>query len=381
VLLPLERGLSLAEVGGLLAIAGFVSLGLELPTGGLADAIGRRPVLVVAASIAVASTVVFMLADSALWFAVALVLQGVFRALDSGPLEAWFVDAVHASDPAAQPDRGLSRAGATLGGAIAGGALLGGVLVAWHPVTAWSPLVPPFLVAATCQFAHLVLTVLLVREPPRVRIAVDPGERPEAVVRSAVRLLRGSPTLRWLVAVEVFWAVAMIAFETLTPVRLAELLGSEDAAGALFGPAAAAAWALYAAGSWLAGRASRRLGVAATAMLSRALNGLFVVLMSLAAGAVGLVVAFWLAYLTHGANGPMHNALLHRQSGPRTRTIVLSINSAVAGGVCSLALLVLLPLAEASSTTLAFALAGAFSLVGVACYVPAWREERASRAG
>lgn len=381
VLLPLERGLSLAEVGGLLSIAGFVSLALELPTGGLADAIGRRPLLIAAGAIAVASTTTFVLAESVAWFAVALILQGVFRALDSGPLESWFVDAVHAADPAAQPERGLSRAGAMLGMGIAGGALLGGLLVAWHPLAAWSALVLPFLVAVAGQLVHLVLVTVLVREPPRIRTPTESGERPEAVVRVAARLLRDSPVLRALVAVEVFWAVAMIAFETLTPVRLAELLGGEDAAGALFGPAAAAAWALFAAGSAVAGLASRRIGVAATAMLARILNGGFVVLMALAAGAMGLVVAFWLSYLTHGANGPMHNTLLHRQSGPRTRTLVLSINAAVAGGVASLALLVLLPVAEATSTALAMGVAGAFSVLGVACYVPAWRQERATRAG
>jgi MFS family permease len=184
-----------------------------------------------------------------------------------------------------------------------------------------------------------------------------------------------------LVAVEVFWAVAMIAFETLTPVRLAELVGGEDAAGALFGPAASAAWALFAAGAALAGLASRRLGVATTAMIARVLNAGFVVLMAFAGGVLGLVVAFWLAYLTHGANGPMHSALLHRQSEPRTRTLVLSINSAVAAGVASLALLVLLPLAEATSTSLAFAVAGAFSALGVLCYLPAWRQERTARGG
>jgi hypothetical protein len=111
------------------------------------------------------------------------------------------------------------------------------------------------------------------------------------------------------------------------------------------------------------------------------LNAGFVVLMAFAGGVLGLVVAFWLAYLTHGANGPMHSALLHRQSEPRTRTLVLSINSAVAAGVASLALLVLLPLAEATSTSLAFAVAGAFSALGVLCYLPAWRQERTARGG
>ena len=95
-----------------MAVGGFVSLVLELPTGGLADTIGRRPLLLVAGAVAIASTAVFVLADTAALFAVALVLQGVFRALDSGPLEAWFVDTVHAVDPAAPIERGLSRSGA-----------------------------------------------------------------------------------------------------------------------------------------------------------------------------------------------------------------------------------------------------------------------------
>ena len=36
--------------------------------------------------------------------------------------------------------------------------------------------------------------------------------------------------------------------------------------------------------------------------------------MGLAAGPVGLIAAYWLTYLTHGAAGPVHSTLLHRQA-------------------------------------------------------------------
>lgn len=52
MLLPLERGMSLTQIGVFFAMQGFVVLGLELPTGGFADAVGRRPVLVASASVA-----------------------------------------------------------------------------------------------------------------------------------------------------------------------------------------------------------------------------------------------------------------------------------------------------------------------------------------
>jgi MFS family permease len=182
--------------------------------------------------------------------------------------------------------------------------------------------------------------------------------------------------LRSLVLVEVFWSVAMIAFETLHPVRLAELVAGEERAGVIIGPVTAASWGLFAVGGYVAGRAAGRIGVARTAVLARLLNGAFVVGMGLAGGPVGLVAAFLASYTMHGAAGPMHNALLHRQAGPGNRATVLSVNSMVVGGAYSLGLLALGPLAEYTSTALAIVVAGAFSMLGAALYLPARRQER-----
>ena len=131
--------------GVMIAIQGFVALALELPTGGLADAIGRRPLLLLAGTVAVGSAVVFVVRGHAAgvrrspW-----ALQGVFRALDSGPLEAWSVDTAQADDPAAPVERGLPRGATCSGLAIARGALASGGLVAWHPIAGGRPLVLPF---------------------------------------------------------------------------------------------------------------------------------------------------------------------------------------------------------------------------------------------
>ena len=62
VLLMLERGIGLSQIGLIFAIQGFVVLGLELPTGGLADALGRKPVLVAAAAFSLASLATFAFA-------------------------------------------------------------------------------------------------------------------------------------------------------------------------------------------------------------------------------------------------------------------------------------------------------------------------------
>ena len=388
-LLPLERGLSLTEVGLMLSAQGLVVLALELPTGGLADSWGRRPTLVVASVVAVGSGVLFLTAHSFFAFFVAMALQGVYRALDSGPLEAWYVDTAQADDPEVGVEQALSRAATVIGVAIAVGALVSGGLVAWDPWSGVSALVLPYTVAITLQVAHAVATIVLVREPLRspspltgrlagLRSVARSAREVPQLIRDGVRTLRTAPVLRSLVLVEVFWSVGMIAFETLNPARLAELVGGEERAGALYGPASAAAWGLFAVGSMLAGLASRRIGVGWTALVARVLNGCFIVAMGLAAGPVGLIAAYWLTYLTHGAAGPVHNTLLHRQATAANRATVLSMNSMVGGACYSLGLLVLGPLAEYTSTATAMVVAGAFSLLGAVLYLPAIRVEKSA---
>ena len=131
VLWMLERGLSLSSALSAMAVIGFVVLALELPTSGVADALGRRPVLIAAAVANLASMVALILADSFAGFVVVAALTGVFRALDSGPLEAWYVDAVHRIRPGVDVDQDLSLAGSVVGIIMAIGvsAVLGWLLL------------------------------------------------------------------------------------------------------------------------------------------------------------------------------------------------------------------------------------------------------------
>ena len=380
-LLMLQRGMGLTEIGLILAVQGVIMLALELPTGGLADAIGRRPVLVLAGIISLISAVLFISAQTFAAFVVATALQGIFRALDSGPLEAWYVDTAQADDPAVPVQRALSHAATVLGLAIAGGALASGGLVAWHPIGSASPLLPPFWVAIGFNVLHLVLGIVLIREPNGDRrrgigAALASARQAPLVVRDGLRLLVSAPVLRCLVLVEIFWGVAMIAFETLNTIRMAELVGGEERAGVVMGPVSSAAWGLFAVGAWLGGVASRRIGVGWTALLARVLNGAFVVLMGLAAGPAGLIAAFLVAYALHGSAGPVHSTLLHRQANQSNRATVLSMNSMVAGGAYSLGLIGLGLLAEHTSVTVAILVAGAFSVLGAVLYLPAIRQER-----
>lgn len=382
---PLERGLSVPQALSATALGSLTVVVLELPTSGFADAFGRRPVYLASGVVCIASGIAFYTATTWWQFAVAAGLNGVFRALDSGPLEAWFVDAALASEPGYEVGSALARAGGALGGAIAMGAVASGGLVWWHPVADQSALLLPGLLYVGLSVVHLTVSALILREPvtptagsARGRALASMREAP-VVVRDGLRLLRRNRVLAGLISVELFWSAAMVVFETFQPIRLAELLGSETRAAALMGPVASAGWGLFALGAALGGFTSRRIGVARAAILARVLNGAGAVTMGVVVGPVGLVIAYAATYTLHGAAGPVHSALLHREATAANRSTVLSMNSMVSFVGFSVVVAVGGLLTAGTSTATAMVALGAFSVLGALCYLPALGAERAAR--
>lgn len=389
VLLPLERGLTLSQVGLTVAVQGLVVLALELPTGGMADAWGRRPVLLLAGLVGIASTALFLTAHTVAAFAAAYFLQGIYRALDSGPLEAWYVDAVHAAPDAGsglhqerEVERGLSRAGAVLGVAIALGALAGGGLVAQGDVGPFEALAVPVLASLVVQGLGLAAVLTLmpeVREATGPRAALAAVRQAPRTVAGGLRLLRTSPVLLTIVAVELTWGFGSATYETLLPVRLTEILDDAEQAAVLVGPAGSAAWLASAVGAALVPWAMRRIGTAPTAALMRVLHGGFVVLMGLLGGVVGVIVGYLVAYAVHGASNPAHMSLLHRQVGGEVRATAISVNSMMAQAAGSVGVLTLSAVADRGSASVAMFLGGAVLALAAPLYLPAWRQERARR--
>lgn len=379
---PLERGLTVAQTLAAASLTGITVFALELPTSGFADAFGRRPVYVASALVSVGAGVVFYTATAWWQFAVAAVLTGVFRALDSGPLEAWFVDTVHESEPGADVDRPLSAQGTLLGIGMAAGAIASGGLVWWHPFPGQSALLLPGILYIGLSVVHVGAVLLLLKEPranvdtTAARRAVASVVQAPVIVRDGLVMLRHNRVLAGLMAVELFWSAAMVVFETFNPIRLAQLLGSEAQAGALIGPVSSAGWGVFALGAALSGLVSRRIGVTSTALLARVLNGLGAMVMGLVGGPVALITAYLATYTLHGSAGPMHAALLHREASARNRSTVLSMNSMVAFLSFSVTASLGGLLAERASTQVAMATIGAVSILGAFFYLPAWRRER-----
>ena len=206
--------------------------------------------------------------------------------------------------------------------------MLSGLLIWWNPAATVfghedaSALDVAVWVSAALSVVHLVVAWVVMKEPrptagserTRIAHALTEARQTPVVIKSGLVLLGRNRVLMGIVAAEVFWSIGMITFEAFMPLRLEEMVGSAQEAGALVGPVSAAGWGLFSVGAWLAGMTSARVGVARAAIVGRVLNALGAVVMGLVMGPAGLIAAYLFTYSMHGLNGPPHEALLHREA-------------------------------------------------------------------
>jgi sugar phosphate permease len=341
VLLLLERGFTLAEIAAIGAVSGVTVAAFELPTGGLADVVGRKPVLVTSALAHACALVMLGLATSVTVLLVSAALRGLARALSSGPLEAWYVDTVHAGHaPAAREALdltwGLARGEVAASVALAVGTMAGGLLPllvkgANLPVPA---LAIPVLLAAMVEIVRVAVTLWLPDEPRTAGSLRSTLVAVPATIGTGVRLAASNALVLRLLVVGATLGVALAAIELVTPGWLGRLNTGSEVAALAYAGLATAGFAADAVGGMLAPLARRRLRTAARAAAAAAAvvvaGALGLVAASLVDDAVALAVAA-VAYVAFfvglGIAGPPMADLLHSQVTSSQRATVLSVQS------------------------------------------------------
>lgn len=170
VLLVQGRGLSLSEIGLVMGIYSLTVVLLEVPTGGLADAAGRKRVALLAYALQAVSSVLLLLAFSFPAFLVAMLVYGAGRALSSGSLDAWFVDELQGANPDVDLQPALARVETISLFALGAGTLAGSLLPALFAAlpadgtAVWTPLATPLVAALGVRIVLLFAITLLVHE-------------------------------------------------------------------------------------------------------------------------------------------------------------------------------------------------------------------------
>ncbi|MBM2575937.1 MFS transporter [Jannaschia sp. Os4] len=346
------RGLDVGEVGALFAIYAAVAMAAELPFGGLADGIGRKPVFLSAVAASLAASLVF-LASGTFWpLAASFALVGLGRALRSGTLDAWYVEGLRAHAPGAALQPLLARAQTAAFAGLGSGAIAGGLLPGLLPGNApGAPIVGrtiydvSYAAGMAVSAGVLAYTVLLVREPPRERngrAVLRVARAVPATIRDGARLAVSDPALRLLLAALALMLFATNPVEVLWPTVVQAMLEPERAAAAV-GLLAAAYFLAIALGAHVAARIGARLEGRDAWMLGAVLAGLALCQIALAwqGTAWGFVGAFLAFSLMLGLSESPAASVLHAHAPDDRRSTLLSLQSLVKQMGAMIGLLVL----------------------------------------
>lgn len=324
----LDAGLSNLEA---FAANAFFSVGMvlfEVPTGVVADTLGRRVSYLLGTLTLAATTAMYWglwVVHGPFWmWAVVSVLLGLGFTFFSGAVDAWLVDALSATGYTGGLERVFGRGAALSGAAMFVGSLAGGA------IAQLTDLGMPFVLRAAILIVMFVVAALVMRDigfTPAGR--AHPIAATKQVLSASLKYGLGRPPVRYLMFASFFTTgVGFYVFYALQP-YLVELWGDSEAYS-IAGLAAAILSGAQILGGWLAPHA-RRLFRRRTTLVLLSLGVSTVVLLGL-----GLNRSFWIALVllvvwgfVGAVTGPVQHAYLNDMIPSAQRATVLSFDSLI----------------------------------------------------
>jgi MFS family permease len=330
----LDAGLTVTQA---FAANAFFTAGMvlfEVPTGVVADTVGRRASYLLGAATLFGSTLLYL----ALWqttapfaaWAAASALLGLGFTFFSGATEAWLVDGLAATGYTGALESAFAKGQVATGVAMLGGTVAGGVLA---QVT---NLGVPYAVRAVLLLATFMLAWRAMHDvgfAPKQRASVLAEMR--GIVRSSLSHGLGNPPVRWLMLAAPFSAgVSVYGFYAVQPYLL-ELYGDSDSY-AIAGLSAALIAGTQIAGAALAPAMVRVFRRRTSVLLGATIATVVVIALIGLVPRFGMVLALLTLWgILFSAMGPMRQAYLNGLIPFAQRATVLSSDNllASAGGV------------------------------------------------
>ncbi|MEZ0234280.1 MAG: MFS transporter [Actinomycetota bacterium] len=306
----------------------------EVPTGVIADTVGRRASYLLGSLTLAASTLLYVLLwqiEAPFWqWAVVSLLIGLGFTFFSGAVEAWVVDAMTATGYTGTMESVFGRGQIVSGVAMLVGSVAGGFIAQQIGLGV------PFVLRGLILFAMFAVAFRMMHDvgfTPHTRGRLLPEMR--RIVAASVDHGLRVPAIRWLMLENLFTGgVAFYAFYALQPYLL-ELYGDPEAY-----QVAGLAAAIVAGAQILGGAVAPRFG----RLFRRRTSAL---LLSVAAGSaslalIGVVRSFWgvvalivVWALTFAASFPIRQSYMNALIPSSERATILSFDSLMdsAGGV------------------------------------------------
>ncbi len=369
----IDRGMDLFQISLLFGVYSLTTMAMELPFGGLADNIGRKPVFLTAVVASLISLALFISTSDFYVLALSFAFIGFGRALRSGTLDAWFIETFKAAAPDVDVQPALAKAQSANAVGLAMGAVLGGLLPDLFGSVAQRLGFSIYDVSYAASFAVMlgvfVFTVFAIAEKPRPkhRNALRQGfANVPTVIRDASLLALKHPALSLLLASLAFFLMATNPVEVLWPTHAKPMLEA-GTANTVIGAVTATYFFSIAFGASLSPHISRifKRRHAVTLAASFACLAAVQIALALQGSFIGFVAVFVLYSVLLGVSESPASSILHRCVEDRQRSTILSLKSLIQQLGAALGLVLAGAVAEIYSTPVAWMVGAGFLFVAM----------------
>lgn len=368
-----DRGMDLFHVSLLFGVYSLTTLAMELPFGGLADNIGRKPVFLAAVAASLISLALFLSTSDFHILAISFAFIGFGRALRSGTLDAWFVETFKAAAPNVDVQPALAKAQWANAMGLAVGAVMGGLLPDLFGSVAERLGFSVYDVSYAASFAVMLgvflYTLFFIVEIPRPQspqVLKQGFATVPLVIKDAGLLAIRHPVLSMLLAALAFFLMATNPVEVIWPTHAKPML-EEGYANTVIGILTAAYFFSIALGASLSPRISRifRRRHAVTLAAAFAFMAGVQIALALQGSIVGFVTIFILYSIVIGVSETPASSILHRCVEDRQRSTMLSLRSLMQQLGAALGLILAGAIAEVYSTPTAWMVGAVFLVAAV----------------
>lgn len=366
-----DRGMDLFQISLLFGVYSLTTMAMELPFGGLADSIGRKPVFLTAVVASLISLALFLSTSDFYVLALSFAFIGFGRALRSGTLDAWFVETFKTAAPDVDVQPALAKAQWANAVGLAIGAVLGGLLPDVLGTVAKGLGFSIYDVSYAASFGVmlgvLVFTMLAIVEKPRPKNAnaLKHGfANVPLVIKDAGLLALKHPALSILLASLAFFLMATNPVEVIWPTHAKPML-DEGYANTVIGLVTATYFFSIAFGASLSPRISRifKRRHAITLAATFACLACVQIALALQGGIIGFVTVFVLYSVILGVSETPASSVLHRCVEDRQRSTMLSLRSLIQQLGAALGLVLAGAVAEIYSTPIAWIFGAMFLFI------------------
>ncbi|MCG8572812.1 MAG: MFS transporter [Spirochaetes bacterium] len=330
-----EKGLNFIQIGYLFFGWGLTIVLVELPTGGLADAIGRKRIFLIGHSFIFASVIVLLFSWNFITVLAGFCLMALSRAISSGSLDAWFVDSF-TEEKQGDLQRALSYIGAITSAGLGLGSILGGLLPVYFGL--FNVYVPRFDRFAGNLLAMLFIIILLffytfyfIKEDRRFYKdynVLDGFMKFPEIVATSIKYGIKTRTLFLILLSSLIFKLGFNGLEMFWQPKLKSLLQSENQIWIL-GVASTGYFFVSSIGQLLSTIICKILNYryALILFISRLLTGFFYFFIAVQMDRLSFIVFYWLIFAVFGIQSSPYLTVFNQKVPESQRSTLLSFES------------------------------------------------------